>query len=141
MRRLAFAAPSATTQPAIVADLNMTPLIDVLLVLIVMFILLVPTMTHEVPIDLPRPAPDVTKPLEHHRVVVAQGGGVTLDGVAVSDAALAARLPAIAGNGQSELTMLTDPEARYERFDQVLAVVKRAGVTRLGFEGNALYAK
>jgi biopolymer transport protein ExbD len=34
------------------------------------------------------------------------------------------------------LTLRTDPEARYERFDQTLAIVKRAGVTRLGFEGN-----
>ena len=138
MRRYAVAAPVRTD---LVADLNMTPLIDVLLVLIVMFILLVPTMTHEVPIDLPRPGPNRSLPLERHRVVLARNGAVALDGVAMSDAGLAARLPAIAGNAQAELTMLTDPQARYERFDQVLAVVKRAGVTRLGFEGNAAYAE
>lgn len=134
MRRSApaYAAPVAEGRP--IADLNMTPLIDVLLVLIVMFILLVPPMLNEVPINLPAPGGE-TLPVTEHRLAIARGGAVTLDGVGVSDAALAERLAPIARGEQATLVMRTDPQARYERFVKVLAVVKRAGVTRLGFEG------
>ena len=61
---------------------------------------------------------------------------MTLDGVATDDAALARALPGLTRDPQAVLTLRTDPEARYERFNQLLAVVKRAGVTRLGFVGN-----
>lgn len=107
-----------------------------MLVLLVMFILVLPTLTHEVPLDLPKPGPDRTLPVTTHRLVLARNGGVALDGVALDDTALAAKLAPIAADRQAELTMRTDPETRYERFDQVLAVVKKAGVTRLGFEGK-----
>lgn len=128
----AYAAVAAEGRP--IADLNMTPLIDVLLVLIVMFILLVPTVTNEIPITLPAPSPKAL-PLTTHRLEVTRAGAVALDGVGVSDAALAARLGAMARDEQATLVMRTDPAARYERFVQVLAAVKRAGVTKLGFEG------
>ena len=129
--RAAIADHSAPT-----AELNITPLIDVMLVLLVMFILVLPPLTHEVPIDLPRPLPNPSLPLVPHRLVLAREGGVTLDGAPLTDAALAARLAPIVADRQATLTLRTDPETRYERFDQVLAVVKRAGVTRLGFEGK-----
>jgi biopolymer transport protein ExbD len=128
------------TVPAIdaspISDLNITPLIDVLLVLLVMFILILPTITHEVPVELPQPSADNSLPTVSHRLVLARGGGVSLDGAAVDDAGLTGRLAAVRADRQAVLVMRTDPEARYERFDQVLAVVKRAGITRLGFEGN-----
>lgn len=53
---------------------------------------------------------------------------------AIGDADLAARLKAM--GPETMLTIAPDAEARYERFDQLLAVVRRAGVTRIGFEGN-----
>lgn len=134
MRRPVPALAAAHNEGAVIADLNMTPLIDVLLVLIVMFILLVPVVTNEVPIDLPA-GPSETLPQVTHRLTIAQGGAVALDGVAVSDAGLGGRLAALSADERATLVMRTDPEARYERFVQVLAVVKRAGVTRLGFEG------
>ena len=122
-------------EPQIIGELNMTPLIDVLLVLIVMLIITMPVMTHNIPIDLPSgPHPD--KPQVTHRLELSRGGSLSLDGRAVSDAELPVRLKAMRTDPQAMLTMRTDPEARYERFDQTLAIVKRAGVTRLGFEGN-----
>ncbi|WP_419809861.1 ExbD/TolR family protein [Sphingomonas sp.] len=134
MRRPVPAYAAAIDEGRPIADLNMTPLIDVLLVLIVMFILLVPTITNEVPITLPGPSGRVL-PVTTHRLAVSRAGAVTLDGAAMSDAALAARLAPVGRDEQATLVMATDPAARYERFVQVLAVVKRAGVTRLGFEG------
>lgn len=136
MRRPVPAYAGAMQEGAVIADLNMTPLIDVLLVLIVMFILLVPVMTNEIPIVLPQGTSPVL-PRTTHRLEVARGGAVALDGVAVDAAGLAARLGAIGRDEQATLVMRTDPAARYARFVQVLAVVKRAGVTRLGFEGLA----
>ena len=119
-----------------IAELNMTPLIDVLLVLIVMFILLVPAITHEVAIELPQGPPAVSAPPVAHRLVMARDGGLMLDGVGVSDAGLAERLAMLVrADATATLTVNFAPLARYERADQVLAVVKRAGVTRLGFEG------
>jgi biopolymer transport protein ExbD len=123
-------------EPQIIGELNMTPLIDVLLVLIVMLIITMPVMTHNIPVDLPGKTPDRSLPQVTHRLELSRGGSLSLDGRAVSDAELPVRLKAMRTDPQAMLTMRTDPEARYERFDQTLAIVKRAGVTRLGFEGN-----
>ncbi|AXJ95855.1 MULTISPECIES: biopolymer transporter ExbD [unclassified Sphingomonas] len=136
--------PAATPIPEPIATLNITPLIDVLLVLLVMMILTLPTVLHKVPIELPQDAPDAYVPRNVHRLELTRAGGVTLDGAAVADAALPAlpaRLAAAKADPDALLVMRTDPEARYERFDQTLAVVKRAGITRLGFAGNGPLAK
>jgi len=133
MRRHHLAAPAGGGE--IAEGINITPLIDVMLVLLVMFILSIPAMTHKVPIDLPQgkapPGDTVT-----HTLVLARDGTVHLDGTPVTDAALPARFQALKADPAALLVMKTDPEARYERFDQVLAEAKRAGITRLGFAGN-----
>lgn len=129
MRRPVPAYAAAMQEGRPIAELNMTPLIDVLLVLIVMFIMVIPAMTNEIPVTLPGRSERVL-PVTTHRLAVARDGAVTLDGVAVSEAALAARLGAVVRDEQATLVMATDPAARYERFVQVLAVVKRAGVER-----------
>jgi biopolymer transport protein ExbD len=136
MRRFAPTRALTADADAPIADLNITPLIDVMLVLLVVFLMSLPALTHEVPLDLPQPNPDPAKPLAMHRLELTRSGALRLDGAAVDDATLTARLAPIATDPQSSLVMRTDPEARYERFDQTLATVKRAGITRLGFEGN-----
>jgi biopolymer transport protein ExbD len=135
MRRPVPAYAAAVQRGEPIAELNITPLIDVMLVLLIMFIITIPAMTHKVSVDLPQPGPIAAERVEH-RLVLARRGAATLDGVALDDAALAARLRAVAAEPGAALLMRTDPEMRYERFDQVLAQVKRAGVTRLGFEGH-----
>ncbi len=133
--------------PAYVQDqqplmsLNMTPLIDVLLVLIVMMILAVPIMTHKVPIDLPQPRPAVSDPRIVHRVDLAADGHLAWDGVAIADAALPGKLAAMQRDPNYELHVAADAVARYARFDQTLATIKQAGVTRLGFMGNERFAR
>lgn len=136
MRRLA--APYVEAQP--LWQMNITPLIDVMLVLLIIFILSVPAATHKVPVDLP-PGVGTDMPMEMHRLRIAASGAIELDGVALGEAALSARLAAIAARDNTLLQLQTDAEARYERFDTVLATIRRAGITRLGFVGNDRFGK
>lgn len=130
--------PVIVAEPRPFAEMNITPLIDVMLVLLVMLLLSIPMATHKVPVDLPgrgmAPAD-----LERHRMQIAASGTVTLDGQRVSDADLVAGLRAIAARPDALLELETAPTARYERFDQLLATIRTAGVTRLGFVGNERY--
>ncbi|SFS01694.1 ExbD/TolR family protein [Sphingomonas jatrophae] len=121
--------PAIDARP--MAALNMTPLIDVLLVLLIMFILTVPMATHKVALDLPVPAEGAASPPTVHRLVLGADGEATLDG---RSGDLPARLRAIAAEPQGQLRFAPSAETRYARVDEVLAEVKRAGVVRMGFE-------
>jgi len=123
------------------SQLNITPLIDVLLILLVMLILTIPMATQQVSIDLPVSGPATQVPPEKmHRLDIAPTGALTLDGAAVDEAALPARLAPVVADTGSLLTVNADAASRYETFDRVLATIKRAGVTRLGFAGNERFA-
>ena len=127
----------ALREPEPMSAINITPLIDVMLVLLIMMILTIPIATHKIAVDLPQgPA---TNPIETppHQLAIDNKGKLFWDAVPVSDAAL----PGLLANAQREqpemvLHMRTDPDASYDRFAHILAVVKRSGVTRLGFLGN-----
>ena len=138
MRRFAMAARS---EPQPFSTMNTTPLIDVLLVLLIMFIITIPVQTHKVAIDLPQSGPTPGVPPVVHRLNLAANGGLGFDGAAISDAALPGALAAMRRDPDALLLMNTDGEARYERFDVALAMVKRAGVTRLGFVGNGAFVR
>ena len=131
-----FAGPSfAGTSEVPMSELNTTPLIDVMLVLLIMFIVTVPIATHKVPLDLPRDSPVRQDPVIH-RLDLDAAGTIRLDGVRVTEAELPTRLAAIAAEPMSALQLKTDGETPYDRFDHVLAAIKRAGVERLGMVGN-----
>lgn len=128
----------ATSAEMPISDLNTTPLIDVMLVLLIMFIVTVPIATHKVKIDLPtgKPPLDVREP-EIHRLDMDRAGRLAFDGTPIAEAALSARLQAmLQQNRDAVLHFRTDGLARYEDFDRALAAVKHAGVERLGFIGN-----
>ena len=129
--------PVFGTSPDVpMSELNTTPLIDVMLVLLIMFIITIPISTHNVPVDLPQGPPKVNDEPIVHMLELDAAGRITLDGAAISQAELPARLAAIQAGPASDLLLRTDGEAPYERFDEVMATVKRAGVTRLGMVGN-----
>jgi biopolymer transport protein ExbD len=138
-RSIAFAA--VAEQP--ISAINIVPLIDVLLVLLIMFIITIPIMTHSVKIDLPRGVPPVA-PVEPetHQLGLDSAGRLSWDGAPVAAAALPARLAAFrAAAPDGILRFRAEADTRYEDFDRVLADVKRAGITQLGFVGNDRFAR
>ena len=130
---------AAANEP--MGEMNTTPLIDVLLVLLVMFIITIPLQSHAVKLDLPG-APDELPQNDIRNVLeIDRHGLVRWNGVAANDVALEQALYASAqAKPQAELQFVPDSEARYARVDAVLAMAKRAEVTRMGFVGNERYA-
>lgn len=139
-RRLAPAFQADVGRP--ISELNTTPLIDVMLVLLIMFIITIPIATHGVKMDLPSgPPPVASAEPETHRLAMDSAGRLHFDGAPVAESALAPRLGAMrAANPLAVLQFQVEGEARYEDFDRVLALVKGAGVERLGFVGNERFA-
>ncbi len=126
-----------------VMDMNTTPLIDVMLVLLVMFIITIPLQSHAVKIPLPAEAPPrIVKPPNSaiNKVVIDGRGIVTWNGVAVDLVTLRRYLDATATmTPEPELHVQPVAEARYDVVDQVLATIRKSGVTKLGLVGNEQY--
>jgi biopolymer transport protein ExbD len=140
MQRRRALIPSGAPQHLPIVELNTTPLIDVLLVLLIMFIITIPISTHKVPLDLPQGTTDQREPVVH-RLNLDGTGRLYLDGMPISQRELVARLPAIAAQPESELHLRAEAETPYDNFDRVLAEVKRAGITRLGLVDNERFAR
>ena len=124
-------------------DMNTTPLIDVMLVLLIMFIITIPVQTHAVKIDLPIPTDSKSNvDPEKNKVMIDPAGTITWNGSPVDLAQLANYLEQTkALPVEPELQVQPDPYARYIVVDRVLAVIKRSGVGKLGFVGNEQYAR
>mgnify|MGYP006280598859 FL=1 len=124
-------------------DMNTTPLIDVMLVLLIMFIITIPVQTHAVKIDLPVPTDSQSNvDPEKNKVMIDPAGTITWNGSPVDLAQLAQYLEQTkALPVEPELQVQPDPFARYIVVDRVLAVIKRSGVGKLGFVGNEQYAR
>ena len=123
-------------------DLNTTPLIDVMLVLLIMFIITIPIQTHAVKVDLPQNSNSPKNPIEpdKNKVGIDPAGQIFWNGNPINDVTLAQYLEQTkAINPEPELHFQPDPQARYEVVDNVLAVIKRANVSKLGFIGNEQY--
>ncbi len=124
-------------------EINTTPLIDVMLVLIIMLIITIPPQTHAVKLDLPQNNPnDVPPPIDpiKNKIVITQAGQILWNGVAVNQVQLRQYLDATQQiDPVPELHLQPEAEARYELVDEVLAVTKKANVTKMGFVGNEAY--
>ena len=123
-------------------DINTTPLIDVMLVLLIMFIITLPIQTHAVKLDLPQntnqPPPPI-QPLKNTVGVTAQNV-ITWNNSPVSMDQLRQYLEVTQQmNPVPELHLQPDATARYELVDEVLAVTKKAHVQKMGFVGNEYY--
>ena len=116
-------------------EINMTPLVDVMLVLLVIFIITVPVMKHAINIDLPRASnvPQDAKP-DTIRLSVDAAGQYFWNDVLVTDASLPLQLQtAAARQPQPELHIRGDKAVRYERVAQAMALAQQAGVRKIGF--------
>jgi biopolymer transport protein ExbD len=124
-------------------EINTTPLIDVMLVLLIMFIITIPVQSHAVKLDLPVNQPNQLPPPVDpvkNRVVVTQSGSVLWNGAPVSLAQLRQYLDISQQmNPIPELHLQPEPDASYGLVDEVLAVTKRAHVEKMGFVGNEAY--
>jgi biopolymer transport protein ExbD len=124
-------------------EMNTTPLIDVMLVLLIMFIITIPIQTHAVKIDLPVNSDDNTPPPIDpikNKVSVDPAGTITWNGTPIDLVTLRIYLTRTrAMDPEPELHVQPDPQARYSVVDNVLAVIKRSEVTKMGFVGNEQY--
>ena len=132
---MAFGGFNAQRGNAPMAEINMIPLIDVMLVLLVIFIVTAPLLTHAVKIDLPKAAsnPNITKP-DNVQLAIRADGQVFWNGEAADEAGLAARFAATAKlSPQPEVHIRAARTAQYENVAKVMAGAAKAGLSRIGF--------
>jgi len=121
-------------------EINTTPLIDVMLVLLIMFIITLPVMTHAVKLDMPRPnsnPPPANEIMEPIRLDIDWDGSIIWNGTLVQLDTLEGYFKVEAQkNPQPELHVRPDRRANYDTVAKVLALAQRNGMMRIGFVGN-----
>lgn len=137
---MAFAGSKDDGAP--MGEMNTTPLIDVMLVLLIMFIITVPMQAHSIRVDLPQGQSDVVIDETRNNLAIDAAGTISWNGLAVDRLSLRSylqqsmRLPT-----EPALQFHPDAQARFVVVDDVLAEIKKAGVTKLWFVGNDRYQK
>ena len=125
-------------------EMNTTPLIDVMLVLLIMFIITIPVATHAVSIDLPQATPpDQTQIIDpvKNKLVLTQGNEILWNGAPTTQGQLVSLLAQTRTmEPEPELQFQPEEYASYELADQVLKIIKESGVTKFGFVGNEMFA-
>ncbi|MGB3739633.1 MAG: biopolymer transporter ExbD [Pontixanthobacter sp.] len=125
-------------------EMNTTPLIDVMLVLLIMFIITIPVATHSIDIDLPVPDPsdvpeDAVDPIQN-KIVISQENQIFWNGDPISVGEMVSYLDATKSiSPEPELQFEPEPFASYELSAEVLDIIKVSGVTKFGFVGNEKY--
>ena len=137
---MTLALPAHRAEP--MSELNTTPLIDIMLVLLIMLIMTLPPITNSV--DLPLPSRSAHVPLEPDRVrnvvTITPEDAILWNGTAVSEAEFETLL-GLAGalKPEPELQLVPDGRASYDKSARVLRLVKLSGASRIGFVGNERY--
>lgn len=139
---MAFASASSAHEP--LSEMNTTPLIDVLLVLLIVIIMSIPMATHSLDVPLPGevPPPPLSKQLDpiRNKVVLTTAGEIQWNGDAVSPGELLALLRQTTRlSVEPELQFEPEADANYDLSAKVLNIIKGSGVTKFGFVGNERY--
>jgi biopolymer transport protein ExbD len=119
----------------VMSEINMTPLVDVMLVLLIIFMITVPVLTHAVKVELPRAAnqASLVKP-KSVTISITADGALYWDKAPLDQRALELKLKEIAGqNPQPEIRIQGDRRAHYESVIKAMAAAQRAGILKLGF--------
>jgi biopolymer transport protein ExbD len=134
---------SGNNDPDVMVEMNTTPLIDVMLVLLIMLIITIPIQLHSVNLNMPTGAPPPTAPPQVVTIDVDFDGTVLWDGEILADrAALEAKLAATAALAhQPEVHLRPNKLVEYKSVAMVLASAQRLGVTKLGIVGNEQFVK
>jgi biopolymer transport protein TolR len=132
---MTFGRLERTTGPQPMSEINVTPLVDVMLVLVVIFIITAPLLASSIRLDLPKTA--AAKPSEvpaFVTVVLDKSGGTFLDDQATDPGALAEKLAAAARrNPDTEVQLRADQTVPYGRIVEVMGAAQKAGLNRIGF--------
>jgi biopolymer transport protein ExbD len=138
---MAFATAASAREP--LGEINTTPLIDVLLVLLIVFVMSIPMATHSLDVPLPHevPPPPLPEPDPvRNKVVLTAEGAILWNGAAVSQGQLLALLHRTTRfRVEPELQFEPEANASYDLSAQVLNVIKGSGVTKFGFVGSERY--
>lgn len=130
----------ASGESSVMVEMNTTPLIDVMLVLLIMFIMSLPVQTHAVKLDMPRPNQNTTPPEPPvvHSVDVDFDGTIIWDGNVTQNLAQVTRYLAsvAASTPQPEVHLKPHRLAKYDTVAKILAIAQRLGVKKIGFVGN-----
>lgn len=121
-----------------IADINTTPLVDVMLVLLILFIITLPVMTNSTSLHIGSSPPTPIVPREAISLSIDFDGTILWNGAVVQDfAQLESYFRVEAGKAnQAELHVLPDKRAKYDTVAQVLAIAQRSGMQRIGFAGQ-----
>ena len=126
---------NSSTGAAPMAEINMIPLIDVMLVLLVIFIITAPLLTNAVKVELPRASsqPNITRP-EHVQLAIDSQGLVYWNGEVLDRSGWRSRMDAAAGlQPQPEMHIRADGAVAYRKVAEVMADAAKSGLTRIGF--------
>ncbi len=126
-------------------EMNTTPLIDVMLVLLIMFIITIPVATHSLDIDLPPPAPpNSTPPVNpvRNKLVITADGTLAWNTGVIDGSQLVSLLDQTRVMvPEPELQFQPESEAGYELSSKVINIIKQSKVTKFGFVGNEAYSE
>jgi biopolymer transport protein ExbD len=129
-------------EPDVMVDINTTPLIDVMLVLLIMLIITIPIQTHAIKMNLPvgNPPPPAVQP-EVVQIDIDFDGTMMWNGQVIPDrAALESKLAQVAAEpDQAEIHLLPNKLVPYKDVAEVLASAQRLGATKIGLIGNEQY--
>ncbi|HEY4090259.1 MAG TPA: biopolymer transporter ExbD [Luteibacter sp.] len=133
---------STKVESSPIAGINVTPLVDVLLVLLIIFMISAPVIAHKNRVDMPIGSSEVHERPDPLRVTIDPGGMVFLNGTLVSDAMLATQLDIATSKGRDDAAKVphvelhAQDEAAYDDVARVLALVKAHGVTGIDFASD-----
>lgn len=132
---MSFGSFNSQSQHSAMAEINVVPLVDVMLVLLVIFIITAPLLTHSVKIDLPKASsnPNITKP-EHVELAIREDGSVFWNGAQMPIETLPTRFAIEAKKQpQPELHIRADKLTHYENVAIVMSAAAKTGLGKIGF--------